>query len=168
MADVRFTKSASVSWTRIEPGDTKRLLVGSADAVGAMLGWMPPTTPNTAAPVAAGLCLWLAPEQWLVIGDATMTSSSSDARALDVGARWATFTVRGPDAADLLNAGCSLDLRERAFAPGRCAQSRVEQVPVIVYRRALDDFDVLVERPLAPHFELWLREAARDFQQDGP
>jgi sarcosine oxidase, subunit gamma len=143
---------------------SKQLLVGSADAVGALLGWMPPRAPNTTATAAGGMCLWLRPDQWLLIGGATIAAQSADAHVLDVDARWVTFTIRGADAAGLLNAGCSLDLREHVFAAGRCAQTRIEQVPVILHRREPHEFDVLVERPLAHHFERWLREAALDFQ----
>jgi sarcosine oxidase subunit gamma len=142
----------------------KQLLVGSADAVGALLGWTPPRAPNTTATAAGGVCLWLRPDQWLLIGSAMIAAPSEDAHVLDVGARWVNFRIRGANAAGLLNAGCSLDLREHAFAAGRCAQTRIEQVPVILYRREPHEFDVLVERPLAHHFELWLREAALDFQ----
>ncbi len=142
-----------------------RLLVGTPAALATLLGWTPPTAPNTCADTPAGACLWLAPDRWLLFGDGVVVTHSGSAAVLDAGARWSAFEIGGADAEDLLSAGCSLDLRESRFAAGTCAQTRIEQVPVILHRHAKHEIDVLVERPLAHHLELWLREAARDFQE---
>jgi sarcosine oxidase subunit gamma len=136
--------------------EPKRLLTGQADALRALVGWSPPSVPNTTAQTRDGLCLWLAPDRWLLLGESLIQHRGSSA-VLDVSSRWSTFSV----GADTLAAGCSLDLRSRTFAVGRCAQTRIEQVPVIVYRCAADAFDVLVERPLAHHLGLWLEEVSK-------
>jgi sarcosine oxidase subunit gamma len=136
--------------------ESKRLLIGPATALQDLLGWPLPSEPNTTSQTADGLCLWLAPDQWLLFGGVGVRHRGS-AAVLDVSSRWTRFEVT----AELLAAGCSLDLRERSFATGRCAQTRIEQVPVIVYRRSTELFDVLVERPLAHHFGLWLKEVGK-------
>ncbi|HZP88542.1 MAG TPA: hypothetical protein VFB54_17150 [Burkholderiales bacterium] len=136
--------------------DAKRLLTGTVSTLQDLVGWRPPSEPNTSAHTPDGLCLWLRPDQWLLFGGIAVRHRGSTA-VLDVSSRWTTFTV----ALDALAAGCSLDLRERAFAVGRCAQTRIEQVPVIVHRRSADQFDVLVERPLAHYFGLWLEAVGK-------
>jgi len=143
-------------------GEPKRLLLGDAMALSVLLGWTPPDVANTSTSTAAGRCLWLGPKQWLLLGTATMAQSGRAVIA-DAGARWSRLAIDGMHAADLLAQGCSLDLREAKFGLGGCAQTRIEQVPVILERTAANEFQVLVERPLAHHLELWLREAARDF-----
>lgn len=130
-----------------------------------------PSQPNTLVrEPGSGVCLWLRPDQRLLLLDAQGSSSSTVAelcrctdsrfRALDAGARFFEFSVVGPAAADVLNAGCSLDLRPAAFPEGSCAQSRCDRVPCLLVRSSLDTFDVLVERPLAEYFRRWLRYAA--------
>ena len=136
--------------------DPMRLLIGTPASLEAMLGWRVPTEPNRAAETAGGRCLWLAPDQWLLLGEARVQHRGSTA-VLDASSRWSAFSV----ATDELAAGCSLDLRERAFPIGRCAQTRIEQVPVIVDRRAADKFHVLAERPLAHYFGLWLEAVGK-------
>ncbi len=136
--------------------EAKRLLIGTLSTLQDLLGWRPPSEPNTSAQTPDGLCLWLRPDQWLLFGGLAARHRGSTA-VLDVSSRWSAFAVT----VDVLAAGCSLDLRERTFAVGRCAQTRIEQVPVILHRRSRDRFDVLVERPLAHYFGLWLEEVGK-------
>lgn len=136
--------------------DAMRLLIGTPATLEALLGWRVPNEPNRAAQTAGGLCLWLAPDRWLLLGEARVQHRGSTA-VLDATSRWIRFDA----SADALAAGCSLDLRERAFSIGACAQTRIEQVPAILYRRSTEQFDVLVERPLAHYFGLWLEEVGK-------
>jgi sarcosine oxidase, subunit gamma len=143
----------------------KLLLVGPPEALAAALG---PLSPNTTRDVAAlGTLLWLRPEQWLLVSGGDVrgeleTRLAEPADVLDVGARFLEFAVTGPAAVDILASGCSLDFRPKAFGPGQCAQSRIEQVPVILHREAFDRFVVFVERPLARYLSSWLELAAAD------
>jgi heterotetrameric sarcosine oxidase gamma subunit len=132
----------------------KRLLVGRPEALQILLGWSPPAAPNRSADTPFGPCLWLRPDQWLLLGGALPVTHAGSAAILDAGSRWTTLRISGPDAVDVIAAGCSLDLR--AFTPGACTQTRIEQAPVILYRRATNDFDVLVERPLADYLQNFL------------
>jgi heterotetrameric sarcosine oxidase gamma subunit len=55
---------------------------------------------------------------------------------------------------------CSI--RAAAFTVEHCAQSRFDQVPILIYRTAPDRFEVLTERPLARHLWQWLCRAVDD------
>ena len=108
--------------------------------------------------------LWLRPDQWLLCledGADRAALARPGITVLDAGARFVEFVLAGPTAVPRLASGCSLDFRPRAFAPGTCAQSRLEQVPVILHREALDRFTLFVERPLARYLARWLEEAER-------
>ena len=138
------------------PSRPRHLLVGRPEALAAALGPLPPNTSREMS--GGGRLLWLRPDQWLLLGGRPATAG--EVTILDAGARFVEFGIAGAGAADLLAAGCSLDFRERAFAPGRCAQSRIEQVPVTLHREALDRFTVIVERPLARYLWRWLQHSA--------
>ena len=116
------------------------------------------------------LVLRLGPSEWLVL-----VASSEGARALlqeaiagehgsviDVSGQRTAITVRGRDASRILAHGCSLDLDERAFPTDTCAQTLMEGVGVIIVRRAVDDFLLLVRSSFAEHFAAWLDDAATE------
>ncbi len=158
----------------VEPGEAraKLLLLGDTLAVMKRLpGVGIPVLPNTVVLTAGlGECLWLRPNQRLLVlsppGRASRiageirATNAPDAWVLDAGARYVEFKVSGPGAAAVLNAGCSLDLREAAFPVETCAQSRFDQIPVLLFRYSPERFEIFAERPLARHLWLWLCRAA--------
>jgi len=147
-------------------GEAPALLKALPDGVGI------PLHPNTAVRTDLGVCLWLQPSQRLLLLSALGSTARAaeqiraigapDAWALDAGARYAEFAVSGHGAAAVLNAGCSLDLREAVFPVDTSAQTRFDQTPVLLFRSSPDRFEILAERPLAPHLWLWLSRAAHD------
>lgn len=159
----------------------KRLLRGAAGLWGERLRArcgldLPPVNGATAT---AGLeCLGLRPDEWLVMAaegsstaalDALASPADSAGTVIDVTDRHACLEVRGERAAALLNCGCSIDFHERVFAAGRCCQTRIEEVPVIVYRPDESScFNVMPERALADYLWRWFLAAAREFSGSGP
>jgi heterotetrameric sarcosine oxidase gamma subunit len=167
----------------VEPGKprAKLLLLGDASAVIKALpaGVGIPLHPNTVVRTdGVGVCLWLRPQQRLLLlsatddagGDAAAAAAAAriqrtqapDAWTLDAGARYVEFEIRGPDAGAVLNTGCSLDLRPPAFRVDTCAQTRFDQIPVLLFRPSPERFEIFAERPLAPHLWRWLCRAAAD------
>jgi heterotetrameric sarcosine oxidase gamma subunit len=166
----------------VEPGEprAKLLLLGDAPAVISALpaGVGIPVHPNTAVWTAGlGVCLWLRPNQRLLLLSASdgavggavadtvariRGTSAPDAWALDAGARYGEFEVSGPDARAVLSTGCSLDFREPSFPVDTCAQTRFDRIPVLLLRTASECFEVFVERPLSSHLWRWLCRAADD------
>jgi sarcosine oxidase subunit gamma len=78
---------------------------------------------------------------------------------VDVTAARLAVELGGAGRFDLLASGCSLDLHPRAWGPGRCAQTLVSRVPVILHERA-DTTVVLVRSSLADHLLAVLLDAA--------
>jgi sarcosine oxidase subunit gamma len=75
----------------------------------------------------------------------------------------------GVAAADVLAAGCAIDLHPRAFAPGRCARTVVGRVEVVLLARPLRDgwptYRLLVASSYALALADWLIDAAREVGQ---
>jgi sarcosine oxidase subunit gamma len=157
----------------------KLLLLGDAAAVMKALpagaGVSIPVNPNTAVRTeGVGVCLWLRPDQRLLLLSADAmpqtharirAATAPDAWVLDAGAHYVEFAAAGSDAAAVLNAGCSLDLRAAAFPVDTCAQTRFDQIPVLIFRSSPERFDLLAERPLADHLWLWMCRAANDMRE---
>ncbi len=132
-ATIRIMRPLPQISLRADPADAALLA-----RVGAALGALPPTAPNTVAASADGLAhvLWLGPDEWLVVGResaaagvAAATESAVRAAgaggyltAVDVSANRVGIEVSGPGAAELLAHGCALDL-ERGLPAGACAQT---------------------------------------------
>ena len=140
------------------------------------IGARPPTEPNTAVVSDDGTrhVLWLGPDEWLILGEPgtapgargapSATRSATDAASVvDVSANRTTLSVSGPRARDLLAFGCSLDLDERRFKPGMCAQTLLARANVIIVPvgPAVEPaFRVLVRPSFAAYLAAWLTDAA--------
>lgn len=140
-----------------------------------VIGARPPTEPNTAIVSDDGTrhVLWLGPDEWLILGEpGTGPALESAVRAaigdgsgavVDVSANRTTLAVSGPRARDLLAFGCSLDLDERRFKPGRCAQTMLARANVIIVPvgpASEPSFRVLVRPSFAAYLAAWLTDAA--------
>src|SRR5262245_37504366 len=98
---------------------------------GATLGF--PVEPNTWSRVGEGDVLWLAPDEWLVVGApgdadsvmAELEASLADAHhsVVDVSANRAVIELTGDDRLELLSSACPIDLDRRTWTEGRCAQT---------------------------------------------
>ncbi|MEO8859281.1 MAG: sarcosine oxidase subunit gamma family protein [Burkholderiaceae bacterium] len=71
----------------------------------------------------------------------------------DVSASRIGWKLAGPRAATVLNSSCPLDLHERAFPVGSCAQSLFGHVAALLYRQGSAEFSIFVARSLA--FDVW-------------
>lgn len=136
-------------------------------AVAGVLGVAPPAEPNTVAAIGDLDILWLAPDEWLVVrpADGDGLADRLDAAlaglhhsVIDVSQGRVVLELEGAEARTVLAQAASLDLRPRAFGPGRCAQTPLARVPVIL--QALDApprVRVFVRASFAPYVTEWLR-----------
>ena len=136
----------------------------------------PPRAANTTAPApdGNGHWLWLGPDEWLVVGpeggdDAIAPAVEAALReaagasfltTVDVSANRVGLESTGEGVADLLAFGCSLDLDDRAFPPGACAQTMVARANVIVWRLDATTWRLLVRPSFAAYLGAWLDDAA--------
>ena len=149
---------------RGDPGDAR-----FTGAVRACLGAALPLVANTSAGAGPVTLLWLGPDEWLALGTERSVIGALQ-RALDdlhcavtdLSDARAAFRIGGRHARDLLAKGVSLDLHPDAFAAGRCAQTLLAGVTVIVHRHA-GGFDLLVARSHSEYLWAWLADAAQEF-----
>jgi sarcosine oxidase subunit gamma len=130
----------------------------------------------TACDLAA---LWLAPEEWLIVGPADSATAGREATlagtlrvalaglhaaVTDVSEARTIITVSGPRARDLLAKGTPLDLHPREFGPGRCAQTGL--VGANVTLRQTDDrpsYEIHVLNSFADYLWTWLEGGCREY-----
>jgi sarcosine oxidase subunit gamma len=119
--------------------------------------------------------LWLGPDEWLVLMPpsddastmiATLRAALGDAAhaAVDVGHRQTAILVEGEAAAELLSAGCPLDLARDAFPVAMCTRTLLAKTEIVLWRTAAASFRLEVARSFARYAWAFLAEAAREFE----
>ena len=113
--------------------------------------------------------LWLGPDEHLLLapaGDAEMiVTQLASALAniphslVDVSQRQVALRVSGPDASELLNSGCPLDLDPAEFEPGMCTRTVIGKAEVVLWRKAATEYHLEIWRSFAGYVVDWLREA---------
>ena len=117
--------------------------------------------------------LRLGPDEWLVIADDTLAPALIKALSdglgercgavIHVSHRYAAIEISGPTAADILNAGCLLDLDKKAFPTGAATRTLLAKAEIVLAR--LDDkptYRIEVARSFATYAWELLEEAARE------
>ena len=135
-------------------------LAAAAAALGAPL----PLAPNTAAGIRDGVALATGPDQWLLVGEGLSEPLPLAGGFLtDVSHGRTAIRVSGARARELLAKGCSLDLHPRAWQSGRCAQTSIARVGVLLHLGAdASVFDLYCARSYAAHLWHWLTESAAE------
>jgi sarcosine oxidase subunit gamma len=121
--------------------------------------------------VSAGVrtALWLGPDEQLLL--APVADGQVIARQLgealnalphslvDVSHRQIALEVSGPQAQNVLNAGCPLDLHLESFPVGACTRTVLGKCDIVLWRRGATTFQVEVWRSFAEYASRFLAEA---------
>jgi len=134
-----------------------------------------PGEANSSTSDGALACLWLGPDEWLILGPgggeheiaARLRAALGDIHSAvtDVSEARTTIAVAGPRARELLAKGTSIDLHPRVFGLGRCVQTGFAGANIIL--RQVDEvpsFEILVLNSFAEHLWIWLEGGARDYR----
>jgi heterotetrameric sarcosine oxidase gamma subunit len=148
---------------RLKSWQTPRF-AARADLTGQIL---PTNVGTTASGVWRILCL--GPGEWLFTAPTTSTLSTPvvaihPIALVDLTDGLTGFRLQGPLARELLSKGCGLDLHPRSLPPGRCARTRLAQIPVVI--DCLDDssgIDLYAARSYGACLKSWLTDAAAEW-----
>ncbi|WP_421857184.1 sarcosine oxidase subunit gamma [Oricola sp.] len=179
MAEVQFSRAmplegraaaaANVSIRSAGPAMRVSLRAGE-DAVGAIgkaLGVELPIAPKQSASAGVRAALWIGPDEWLIIDEGERDPMIDLGRAealhcaVDVSHRNTAIIVSGPDATDVLSAGCPQDLSLEAFPVSACSRTVFGKVEVVLYRTSETEFRVECWRSFSTYAFDLLEDAAR-------
>ena len=151
------------------PGDEAAFLRAAEDILGVAL----PATPCTSSAGGDIRCLWLNPEEWLLVTPLSAEDKLAASLELLVSRFNALVTlntdarigirIEGRLAAELLAKGSTQDFHPGAYPPGRCTIARFNGTPVILLRGADAAFDLYVDRSMARHTWDWMVDAVGEF-----
>ena len=134
-----------------------------------------PTTPNTMAQADAVTCLWLGPDEWLLIVEPEQLTDlepqlrtafgSTHASVTDISGTNNMLEIAGSAARDLIAKGTPLDIHPSVFEVGQCAQTSWVKTGVTLYQsNDLPTYRIIVRRSFADYFGAWLIDAVQEFQ----
>jgi sarcosine oxidase, subunit gamma len=116
----------------------------------------------------------LGPDEWLLLApeaDAEMVAVELTSALkghhhalVDISHRNVALGIIGPAAANVLNAGCALDLDTRRFPAGTATRTLLGKAEIVLLRKA-DGFRVECWRSFATYVSAFLSEAAREFER---
>lgn len=149
---------------RADPKDAD-LMQRLATAIGFAL----PIGPNTVTSREDRRALWLAPDEWLVVGPDGQQGvieqelrnglNSAFGSIVDVSANRTVIEIRGGKARDLLAHCVPIDLGARVFGAGRCGQTLLAKAQVILECRDESGLILYVRASLATYAADWLLDA---------
>jgi sarcosine oxidase subunit gamma len=147
------------------------ILRGRAPALEAAAALLGVPLPQTCRAVVVGVraALWLGPDEFLLLApqadllteDLTHALQAHAHALVDVSHRQVALQIHGPDAADMLNAGCPLDLHPDTFPVGMCTRTVLAKSEIILWRTAPETFRLETVRSFARYVRAFLEEAAR-------
>jgi sarcosine oxidase subunit gamma len=93
-----------------------------------------------------------------IVEELERTLNSLRHSVVDVSADRAVVELAGDERRELLSRGCGLDLHPRSWGDGKCAQTLLARVPVLLQERERAT-RVFVRASLSNHLVDWLRSA---------
>jgi len=118
--------------------------------------------------------LWLGPDEFLLIA---VPPPNSEGRGggleaslqdiphslVEVSDRQLALALEGPHAADVLNAGCPLDLDLAAFPVGMCTRTVFAKAEIVLWRQAEHRFHVEVWRSFSDYVRQLLEQVISEY-----
>lgn len=149
-----------------------RLDAAASERAETTLGFAIPTSPLTSTRADQASCLWLGPDEWLLLCPADLAEPAAGAlehalqgthhAVVDVSHRLVTLRLGGPAVTDALAAGCPLDLHPSVFPPGSVARTLLGKVGITLHRLDASRFELHVERSFAEYAWAFLAQASRE------
>ena len=133
-----------------------------------LLGTALPTKPKTSVTKGDLHCLWIGPDEWLVIDKDGSDLPAKFAKtgnaklaAVEVSHRNTAILVSGAKAADALNSGCPQDLSLEAFPVGAASRTLMGKSEIILYRSGRNEFRVECWRSFSDYVWKYLVDAVK-------
>jgi sarcosine oxidase subunit gamma len=96
----------------------------------------------------------LGPDEFLLLlpeGEVPAIKIAEPHSLVDISHRQTAILLEGPHAANMLNAGCPLDLGEHAFPIGMATRTMFMKADIVLWRTGATSFHIEVWRSFAPY-----------------
>ena len=124
-------------------------------------------------------CLWLGPNEWLLVSNNTITKESNDYELeqvlfesiskINLGAvtnitdHYTIFQLTGSNIFKVLSKSCPFDFSAENFKDNRVIQTVLHNTSVIIHKRNTHNSDLYVRRSFSYHLWNWLQDSSKNF-----
>jgi heterotetrameric sarcosine oxidase gamma subunit len=127
-----------------------------------------PVEPDSSSTCEAGEMLKLGPDEWLLVAEPGSrwleNMAIAGATLTDVSHARTVVRAAGRKSREMLAKGCPVDLHPLRFPDGKCIQTSIAKINVIVHKLpAANDFALYVARSYAASFWHWLTAACAEY-----
>ena len=121
-------------------------------------------------------CMWLGPNEWLLVSNDTITKNSNDyelERVLfndiskkDLGAvtnvsdQYTIFNLTGSNIFEILSKGCPFNFNSDNFTNNKVVQTILNHIDVTIHKISENNINLYVRRSFAKHLWDWLRDSS--------
>ncbi|MEV0291560.1 sarcosine oxidase subunit gamma family protein [Kribbella sp. NPDC050820] len=116
--------------------------------------------------------LWLGPDEWLIVSEPAVADVAARLRVaaggghaaiVDVPANRTILELSGPQAREVLEKGCPVDLHPRVLADDTAVLTTLARVPVLLWKVDRTTFRVLPRTSFTSYVSMWLLDAMQEF-----
>jgi len=144
--------------------------------VGKMLGIILPKEPCSISAKEKITCMWLGPNEWLLVSNDMITKDSNDyelekvlfndiskrnlGSVTNVTDQYTIFNLRGSNIFEILSKGCPYDFNSDIFTDNKVVQTILNHIDVTIHKKDGGNADLYVRRSFAEHLWDWLKDSS--------
>ena len=122
-------------------------------------------------------CMWLGPNEWLLVSNDTVAKESNDyeleqvlfndiskanlGAVTNVSDHYTIFNLTGSNIYEILSKGSPFDFNSEIFGDNKVIQTILNHVDVTIHRKTKNDVDLYVRRSFADHLWAWIKDSSR-------
>jgi len=145
--------------------------------VGKILGMILPKEACSTSKKEEITCLWLGPNEWLLVSNDTVNKESNvyeleqtlfrDISKANLGAvtnvsdHYTVFNLTGSNIFEVLSKGSPFDFNSGNFGDNKVIQTLLNQIDVTVHRKTREVVDLYVRRSFSDHLWAWIKDSSR-------
>ena len=147
-----------------------------ASTAGKILGMILPKEPCTISSNEKITCMWLGPNEWLLVSNDIITKNSNDyelekvlfndiskknlGAVTNVSDQYTIINLTGSNILEILSKGCPFDFNSVSFTNNKVVQTILNHIDVTIHKISENNINLYVRRSFAKHLWDWLRDSS--------
>ena len=147
-----------------------------ASTAGKILGMILPKEPCSISAKEQITCMWLGPNEWLLVSNDMITKDSNDyelekvlfndiskknlGAVTNVSDQYTIFNLTGSNIFEIISKGCPFDFNSNSFTNNKVVQTLLNHIDVTIHKKSESNVDLYVRRSFAKHLWDWLKDSS--------
>ena len=147
-----------------------------ASTAGKILGMILPNESCSVSTKEKITCMWLGPNEWLLVSNDTITKNSNDyelekilfndisktnlGAVTNVSDQYTIFNLTGSNIIEILSKGCPFDFNSVSFGNNKVVQTILNHIDVTIHKKNESNVDLYVRHSFSKHLWDWLKDSA--------